>query len=94
MLLKDQHPRGYARLIDEMTKDTIPVDDPRLILNAHVVSVDYSSCGLDKDDKFCVVVTTEDGRVFYATEVISTIPLGVYCRGIMICSLRPPFRVS
>ena len=80
MFVKDQHPRGYSRILDEMTKDTIPADDPRLILNAHVVSVDYSSCGLEKDDECCVVVTTEDGRVFYATEVISTIPLGVLQR--------------
>lgn len=43
MFVKDQHPRGYSRVIDEMTKDTIPADDPRLIFNAHVVSVDYSS---------------------------------------------------
>lgn len=80
MLVKDQHPRGYARIMDEMTKDTIPADDPRLILNAHVVSVDYSSCGPRKDDEGCAVVTTENGRVFHAKEVISTIPLGVLQR--------------
>ena len=80
MFVKDQHPRGYSRILDEMTKDTIPADDPRLILNSHVVSVDHSSCGLEIDDKFCVVVTTEDGRVFHATQVICTIPLGVLQR--------------
>ena len=80
MFVKDQHTRGYSRILDEMTKDTIPADDPRLILNSHVVSVDHSSCGLEIDDKFCVVVTTEDGRVFHATQVICTIPLGVLQR--------------
>lgn len=82
MFVKDQHPRGFSRIIDEMTKDSIPVDDPRLIFNAHVSNVDYRSCKLLKDDEWnpCVEVTTEDGRVFHAEEIISTIPLGVLQR--------------
>jgi monoamine oxidase len=87
----EQHPRGYARILDEMTKDTIPKGDPRLVLNSHVHNIEYNQLELcnsiDHDNiagQPCavapVVVTTEDGRVYHAQHVISTLPLGVLQR--------------
>ena len=69
---QDQHPRGYARLIDEMVRDTVPAGDPRLVLNATVTKIQY--------DCDAATVTTSDGRSFTAREVISTLPLGVLQR--------------
>ena len=68
----DQHPRGYARLLDAMVKDTVPPADPRVRLNDRVIHVKYDCDG--------VVVATAHNRVFKATEVISTLPLGVLQR--------------
>ena len=67
----DQDPRGFAKLIDLMVNDTVPVGDPRILFNSTVTTIDYSSCD-------GVAVTTQDGRKFWArNEVISTLPLGV-----------------
>jgi hypothetical protein len=93
-LVIEQHPRGYARILDEMTKDTIPMGDPRLVLNSHVSNIEYSQHDLcdsysdaqeDQDaGQQCaaapVVVTTEDQNEYHAHHVISTIPLGVLQR--------------
>jgi len=68
----DQHPRGFARLIDAMVQDVIPPGDSRILLNAEVVKVRYGCEG--------VTVTTRDGRVLSAEQVISTLPLGVLQR--------------
>ena len=68
----DQHPRGYARLVDEMVRDTVPPGDPRVLLNTEVTRIQYDCAG--------VVVSTRDGRAYKATEVISTLPLGVLQR--------------
>lgn len=65
----DQHPRGYARLIDGMVRDTVPAGDPRLVFNAHVSKIEWSGNG--------VVVSTKDGRTFKGKHAISTVSLGV-----------------
>jgi len=66
----DQHPRGYARLLDAMVRDTIqPTGDPRLKLNAHVTKIDWGCEG--------VTVSTKDGRSFKGKHLISTVSLGV-----------------
>ncbi|KAL1524158.1 hypothetical protein AB1Y20_019067 [Prymnesium parvum] len=71
-IVTDQHPRGFARLIDTMVQDTIPPGDPRVRLNAAVTSIKYGCGG--------VVVRTHDGREHSAGQVISTLPLGVLQR--------------
>lgn len=68
----DQHPRGFARLIDGMVRDTIPPGDPRIMFDAKVTKMQYDCNG--------VLVTTENGRTVQAREVISTLPLGVLQR--------------
>ena len=55
-----------------MVKDTVPPGDPRVHLQAEVTRVKYDCDG--------VVVSTRDGQVYKATEVISTLPLGVLQR--------------
>jgi len=65
----DQHPRGYARLIDAMVRDTVPDGDPRLVFNAWVNNIDWGRTG--------VTVTTKDGRTFKAKHAIVTVSLGV-----------------
>merc|ERR1711957_703166 len=35
-LVTDQHPRGFARLIDAMVRDSVPEGDERIKLNTHV----------------------------------------------------------
>ena len=70
MFVKDQHPRGFARLIDVMVRDSVPPGDPRVLFDAQVVKIRYDCHG--------VTVTTKDGRAFTAKhEVFSTLPLGV-----------------
>lgn len=68
----DQHPRGYARLLDELVKEEVPSEDERLVFDAHVTNIEYSKDG--------VSVSTRDGRIFQGSEVISTLPLGVLQR--------------
>lgn len=68
-LVVEQHPRGFARLIDHMTQDSIPLGDERVKLNAKVTSVAWDGNG--------ATVTTEDGRTFTSDHVISTMSLGV-----------------
>ena len=36
----EQHPRGFARLVDAMVADTLPDGDERLVLNAEVTGVE------------------------------------------------------
>jgi hypothetical protein len=36
----EQHPRGFARLVDAMVADTLPDGDERLVLNAEVTRVE------------------------------------------------------
>ena len=73
MFVRDQHPRGFARLIDLMVQDTVPVGDPRVVFDAEVVKIRYGCDG--------VSVSTKDGRTFTAKhEVFSTLPLGVLQR--------------
>jgi len=69
MLVVDQHPRGFARLIDGMVRDTVPSGDPRVVLNAHVNKINWGSNG--------VTVQTKDGRSFKGKQAISTVSLGV-----------------
>jgi monoamine oxidase len=68
----DQHPRGYARLIDAMVRDTVPSGDPRLIFDAHVTKIDWGEHG--------VAISTKDGRTFKGQHAISTLSLGVIRR--------------
>jgi monoamine oxidase len=66
----DQHPRGFARLIDGMVRDSVPSGDRRVLFEAEVTKIKYGCRG--------VGVTTKDGRMFTAAhQVISTLPLGV-----------------
>jgi len=65
----DQHPRGFARLIDGMVKDTVPSGDARVVLNAHVKKIKWSSDG--------VAISTKDGRKFKGKHAISTVSIGV-----------------
>jgi len=65
----DQHPRGFARLIDGMVRDTVPDGDPRLVFNAHVANIAYDCNG--------VTVSTKDGKTFKGKHAISTVSLGV-----------------
>jgi len=69
MFVVDQNPRGFAHLMDTLMKDTIPPSDPRIKLNTWVTQIDYSSSP--------VKVTSKDGRIFTAKQVICTLPLGV-----------------
>ena len=68
----DQHPRGFARLIDGMVADSVPPGDPRLVLGAEVTKLSYGCDG--------VTLATADGRTFRAQQAISTLPLGVLQR--------------
>eukprot|EP00746_Dinoflagellata_sp_MGD_P010152 gnl/MRDRNA2_/MRDRNA2_120884_c0_seq1.p1 gnl/MRDRNA2_/MRDRNA2_120884_c0~~gnl/MRDRNA2_/MRDRNA2_120884_c0_seq1.p1 ORF type:complete len:550 (-),score=89.79 gnl/MRDRNA2_/MRDRNA2_120884_c0_seq1:103-1539(-) len=65
----DQHPRGFARMIDGMVRDSVPDGDKRVVFNAHVIKIAWDCGG--------VKVSTKDGQTFGAKEVISTLPLGV-----------------
>jgi len=65
----DQHPRGFARLIDGMVRDTVPEGDSRIKLNAKVSKVEWGSDG--------VTISTTDGKSFTANHAISTMSLGV-----------------
>jgi hypothetical protein len=72
----DQDPRGFAKLVDEMVKDTVPPGDPRVVFDTEVTNINYGAC--DSGSPGPIVVTTRDGRVYTANhEVISTLPLGV-----------------
>jgi len=64
----DQHPRGFARLIDAMVRDTVPEGDARIVLNANVKNIDWSDH---------VTVSTHDGRKWTAKHAISTVSFGV-----------------
>lgn len=68
-LVVDQHPRGFARLIDGMVRDSVPPGDERVILNAKVSKIDWGADG--------VTISTTDGRTFTAKHAISTMSLGV-----------------
>merc|ERR1719223_955457 len=46
MFVFDQHPRGYARLLDELVKDDVPPGDERLVLNAFVTKIQYDISGV------------------------------------------------
>eukprot|EP00040_Diaphanoeca_grandis_P021582 m.115129 g.115129 ORF g.115129 m.115129 type:complete len:529 (-) comp28399_c0_seq2:129-1715(-) len=70
----DQHPRGWARLVDAFTADTIPSGDRRLIFNSHVTNINYG-CEASGDD--LVTVTTSEGKQYTAKHVINTLPVGV-----------------
>jgi hypothetical protein len=70
MMVVDQHPRGFAQVIDHFSADVLPPGDPRVVFGATVKKVDYASCG-------GVTVHTADGQQFTARHVVSTLPLGV-----------------
>merc|ERR1711865_859465 len=65
--VKDQHPRGFARLIDGMVRDTVP--DSSVHLNAYVSKIDWGSKG--------VTISTKDGRTYKGKHAIFTASLGV-----------------
>lgn len=68
--------QGFAKLVDEMVKDTVPRGDPRVVFDTVVTNINYGACGGGSPGP--IVVTTRDGRVYTANhEVISTLPLGV-----------------
>jgi len=68
-LVTDQHPRGFARLIDAMVRDSVPEGDERIKLNTHVSNINWGSSG--------VTVTAKDGRTFNGKHAISTLSYGV-----------------
>jgi len=68
----DQRPRGYAGVLDEMVKDTVPPGDARVKFNMMVSNVAYDTKG--------VTVTTTGGETFKAPIAITTFPLGVLNR--------------
>lgn len=69
LFVVDQHPRGFARLIDGMVRDTVPDGDPRLVFNAHVSKIEWECAG--------VTISTKDGKSFKGKHAISTVSLGV-----------------
>ena len=72
----DQQPRGFSRLVDTLTEESVPPGDARVVMGAEVVRVEYGEC-----EGGGVEVATRDGRRFRAAkEVISTLPLGVMRR--------------
>jgi len=68
-MVTDQHPRGFARLIDAMVRDSVPEGDERIVLNTHVDNINWGCDG--------VQVSTKDGRTFKAKHAISTVSYGV-----------------
>jgi polyamine oxidase len=68
-LVTDQHPRGFARLIDAMVRDSVPDGDARIKLNTHVSNINWGSNG--------VLVKAKDGRIFSGKHAISTVSYGV-----------------
>ena len=75
MFVTEQHPRGYARMLDAMVNDSVPLGDPRVVFDAEVTRIEYDLANCSG-----VQVSTKDGRTFKAREVISTLPLGVLQR--------------
>ena len=65
----DQHPRGVARLIDAMGRDTVSQGGARIVLSMCM------SRTLDKSGH--VTVSTHDGRKWRAKHAISTVSFGV-----------------
>jgi polyamine oxidase len=65
----DQHPRGFARLIDGMVRDSVPPGDARVVFNARVAKMEWGCDG--------VTASTKDGRTFKSKYAISTVSLGV-----------------
>jgi len=68
----DQNPRGFARLIDGMVRDSVPEHDPRVVLNTPVNRIDWGCNG--------VIVSTDNGDIYTAKHAISTVSLGVLQR--------------
>lgn len=68
-LVVDQHPRGFARLVDGMVKDTVPSGDSRVKLNTKVSNIAWGAQG--------ATISATDGRTFKAKHVITTMSLGV-----------------
>jgi hypothetical protein len=72
MFVIEQRPRGFAGLIDELTADSVPPGDSRVVFGADVVRIDYGDC-----EGNGIELAARDGRTFRARkEVISTLPLG------------------
>lgn len=71
----DQRPRGYAGVLDEMVKKTVPPGDKRVMFNSMVKNVAY-----DASPAKGVTITTTDGRTFRSKVAITTFPLGVLNR--------------
>lgn len=59
-------PRGYATVLDEMVKNTVPTGDARVKLNAKVVNISHSDSG--------VVVETEEGKRYEARTAFNYLP--------------------
>jgi monoamine oxidase len=68
----EQDPRGYAKVLDHMVKDSVPPGDSRVIFGQFVSNIAYNTKG--------VTVTTKGGKTYTANEVITTIPLGALQR--------------
>eukprot|EP01062_Namystynia_karyoxenos_P062448 TRINITY_DN55329_c0_g1_i1.p1 TRINITY_DN55329_c0_g1~~TRINITY_DN55329_c0_g1_i1.p1 ORF type:complete len:560 (+),score=150.26 TRINITY_DN55329_c0_g1_i1:82-1680(+) len=69
--VKDQHPRGYARVLDALSGAALSDSDcrTRLFLNATVSNVAVGCRG--------VTVEATDGRRWHADRLISTVSIGV-----------------
>lgn len=75
--VKDQHPRGFARLLDAIAAGALDggtpaLDGGRLHLHTTVTRIEHTCDG--------VRVTAADGRTWHAKHAISTLPLGVLQR--------------
>ena len=81
----DQHPRGFARMVDHMVRDTVPPGDPRVMLNSTVTKMAYDCPG--------IAVSTKDGRMFQAQQVIRELA-GVNLIGADLVEVAPPFDES
>jgi len=68
-LVTDQHPRGFARLIDAMVRDSVPEGDERVKLNTQVSNIAWGSSG--------VTVSTKNGTTFKGKHAIFTPSYGV-----------------
>jgi len=68
-LVTDQHPRGFARLIDAMVRDTVPEGDDRIKLNTKVKNIAWDCSG--------VKVTASNGATYSGKHAIFTPSYGV-----------------
>ena len=67
-MVVDQNPRGFTRMLDVLVEESSTFDKNHIVFNSQVKKIDYN-------DQI-VSISTKDGRLFRAKQVISMIPLG------------------